>query len=82
VLKISVFANKLILWLIANVKSIRAGVTLSVGIIVLKLIIKLLAIVAHLNINSIQVQAFAIKLTYVIRMKSEENNAIIKELIV
>jgi hypothetical protein len=63
----------------ANVKLIRTGATLALGVIVLKLIIKWFAIVVHLNINSIQVQAFVISLIYVIRMNSEENNEIMNE---
>jgi hypothetical protein len=61
------------------VRSIRIGVTSNVEEIVLSVTIEWFAIVVLLNINLIQIQAFAIPLTYAIKMKSEENNAIIKE---
>jgi hypothetical protein len=63
-----------------NVKSIRTGMTLTVGEIVLSPTIKWFAIVVLLNINLIKIQAFAIPLTFAIKTNSEENNAIIKEL--
>jgi hypothetical protein len=46
---------------------------------VLSLTIKWFAIVVFQNINLIKIQVSPIPLIYVIRIKSEENNAIIKE---